>query len=164
MTAHTMRRADRARTEAFARRLAADAPYGMLVTASKDGVPYAVPVSPAIEGNAIYFHGARNVGRKLENIDANAHVSMVFVGPTEVDEPGFSVNYSSAIFEGRAVRLTDETERMHGFWVIASRWCPSQGPNVRADYMKAFAAGADVWRIDIENVSAKARGVEEDIG
>ena len=161
MTNRDMRRSDRARSEAFARRLAAEAPWGLLVTASPDGTPYAVPVSPVIEGNAIYFHGAKDTGRKLRNIDANPRVSMVFVGPSEVVEPEFSVNYASAVFEGRAVRLTDETERMHGFWLIASHWCPSQGPAVRADYMKTFGAAADVWRIDIEHVSAKSRGTPE---
>ena len=53
MTNRDMRRSDRARSEAFARRLAAEAPWGLLVTASPDGTPSAVPVSSGTEGNAL---------------------------------------------------------------------------------------------------------------
>lgn len=98
-----MRRPDRAASEDFARRTANEAPYGTLVTASASAEPYGTPVSPVIEDDKIYFHAAAGAGRKFENLTANPRCSMVFVSMTEPDEPAFSMNYRSAVFEGRAL-------------------------------------------------------------
>lgn len=118
---HPMRRPDRAASEDFARRTANEAPYGTLVTASASGEPYGTPVSPVIEDDKIYFHAAAGAGRKFENLTANPRCSMVFVSMTEPDEPAFSMNYRSAVFEGRATLVTDEIEKMHALWLIGAR-------------------------------------------
>ena len=110
---HPMRRPDRAASEDFARRTANEAPYGTLVTASASGEPYGTPVSPVIEDDKIYFHAAAGAGRKFENLTANPRCSMVFVSMTEPDEPAFSMNYRSAVFEGRATLVTDERALAH---------------------------------------------------
>ncbi len=89
-------------SETFARQVANDAPYGTLVTASATGEPYGVPVSPVIEGNVIWFHAAANVGRKFDNLTHNPRCAMVFVSDASPDEPAFSMNYRSAMFEGHA--------------------------------------------------------------
>ena len=123
---HPMRRPDRAASEDFARRTANEAPYGTLVTASASGEPYGTPVSPVIEDDKIYFHAAAGAGRKFENLTANPRCSMVFVSMTEPDEPAFSMNYRSAVFEGRATLVTDEIEKMHALWLIGARWAGSQ--------------------------------------
>lgn len=117
---HPMRRPDRAASEDFARRTANEAPYGTLVTASASGEPYGTPVSPVIEDDKIYFHAAAGAGRKFENLTANPRCSMVFVSMTEPDEPAFSMNYRSAVFEGRATLVTDEIEKMHALWLIGA--------------------------------------------
>lgn len=122
---HPMRRPDRAASEDFARRTANEAPYGTLVTASASGEPYGTPVSPVIEDDKIYFHAAAGAGRKFENLTANPRCSMVFVSMTEPDEPAFSMNYRSAVFEGRATLVTDEIEKMHALWLIGARWAGS---------------------------------------
>ncbi len=106
-TTHPMRRTDREASETFARQVANDAPYGTLVTASATGEPYGVPVSPVIEGNVIWFHAAANVGRKFDNLTHNPRCAMVFVSDASPDEPAFSMNYRSAMFEGHASIVTN---------------------------------------------------------
>ena len=41
--------------------------YGILATAGEDGLPYGVPLTYAVQGNRLYFHGAGH-GQKLKNI------------------------------------------------------------------------------------------------
>ena len=123
---HPMRRPDRAASEDFARRTANEAPYGTLVTASASGEPY---------DDKIYFHAAAGAGRKFENLTANPRCSMVFVSMTEPDEPAFSMNYRSAVFEGRATLVTDEIEKMHALWLIGARWAGSQPIAKRRAYI-----------------------------
>lgn len=118
---HPMRRPDRAASEDFARRTANEAPYGTLVTASASAEPYGTPVSPVIEDDKIYFHAAAGAGRKFENLTANPRCSMVFVSMTEPDEPAFSMNYRSAVFEG--ARRSSRTK---------SRRCTRSGSSARA--------------------------------
>ena len=156
-----MRRTDRERSSDFGRRVAAEAPYGVLSTVSPEGTPYSIPVSPVLDGDVLYFHGAAGVGRKRNNMLQNAKVSMLFVGQCDVAEPEFSVNYRSAIFEGRAQLVTDETERLHALWLIAARYCPSVAPERRSAYMNEAGSRVDIWRIDVERITAKSRGTSE---
>lgn len=154
---HPMRRPDRAASEDFARRTANEAPYGTLVTASASGEPYGTPVSPVIEDDKIYFHAAAGAGRKFENLTANPRCSMIFVSMTEPDEPSFSMNYRSAVFEGRATLVTDEIEKMHALWLIGARWAGSQPIAKRRAYIEGDMARCDVWRIDVNVISGKTR-------
>lgn len=156
-TTRPMRRNDRATDEAFARRVASEAPYGTLLTATPTGEPYGVPVSPVIEGDKIYFHGAAGAGRKFEALCANPRCAMVFVSMSAPDEPAFSMNYASALMEGRATLVTDEIEKMHALWLIGGRWAGSQPIAKRRAYIEGDMANCDVWRIDIESISGKSR-------
>ena len=52
-----MRRKDRELTEEEARAVLRRAEYGVLSLVTEDGAPYAVPMSYAAVGDAIYFHG-----------------------------------------------------------------------------------------------------------
>lgn len=154
---HAMRRTDRRQNEDSAREVASKAPYGTLVMASPQAEPYGVPVSPVIEDDKIYFHGAAGTGRKFECLCANPRCAMVFVSVSEPDEPAFSMNYCSAVFEGRATLVTDEIEKMHALWLIGARWTGSQSIAKRRAYIEADMGNCDVWRIDIDAVSGKMR-------
>lgn len=154
---HAMRRNDRRQNEDFARKVASEAPYGTLLTATPSGEPYGVPVSPVIEGNKIYFHGAAGAGRKFEALCANPRCAMVFVSMSAPDEPAFSMNYASALMEGRPTLVTDEIEKMHALWLIGGRWAGSQPIAKRRAYIEGDMAKCDVWRIDVEAISGKSR-------
>jgi nitroimidazol reductase NimA-like FMN-containing flavoprotein (pyridoxamine 5'-phosphate oxidase superfamily) len=82
---------------------------------------------------------------------------MVFVSMTEPDEPAFSMNYRSAVFEGRATLVTDEIEKMHALWLIGARWAGSQPIAKRRAYIEGDMARCDVWRIDVNVISGKTR-------
>lgn len=152
-----MRRRDREKTEAFARETAEAADWATLSTANEAGEPYGVAVSPVIEGNVIYFHGAKEAGRKFRNMEANPHVSLLFVSRAKVLSADFACDYRSAIFEGDVTRVSDPVERLHAFWKIAERYSGRESVDTRREYMERFAAAADIWRVDVKKISAKAR-------
>lgn len=152
-----MRRTDRETSEVFARHVAMDAPYGTLVTATNHGEPYGVPVSPVIEGNVIWFHAAADVGRKFEILSSNPRCAMLFVSESSPDEPAFSMNYRSAMFEGHATLVTDQVEKMHALWLICSRWASSESLEKRRKMMDAGIHQVNVWRIDVTHISGKMR-------
>lgn len=152
-----MRRTDRETSEVFARHVAMDAPYGTLVTATNHGEPYGVPVSPVIEGNVIWFHAAADVGRKFEILSGNPRCAMLFVSESSPDEPAFSMNYRSAMFEGHATLVTDQVEKMHALWLICSRWASSESLEKRRKMMDAGIHQVNVWRIDVTHISGKMR-------
>lgn len=154
---HPMRRTDRETSETFARQVANDAPYGTLVTASATGEPYGVPVSPVIEGNVIWFHAAANMGRKFDNLTHNPRCAMVFVSDASPDEPAFSMNYRSAMFEGHASIVTDQVEKMHALWLICAKWAGGESLEKRRKMMDAGIDQVNVWRIDVTHITGKTR-------
>lgn len=155
-TTHTLRRTDRAVSLEEARRFADLSPYATLVTATPDGLPYGVPVSPVIEGDVVWFHAARGVGRKYDNLTRNPRAALVFVAEAVPDEPAFSMNYKSAILEGVVTRVEDETERLHALWLISERWAGNAPLDARRR-MLAGSDAVDVWRLDVESFSGKSR-------
>ena len=84
--------------------------YGILSTICENGTPYGVPVSYVYSNNCIYFHCAKNVGLKLDNIGNNSNVCFTVVGKTELLPAKFSTKYESAIVFGQA-RLLKENEK-----------------------------------------------------
>jgi len=94
-----MRREDRATSREEALNLLERAVYGVLSTASKNGVPYGVPVHFCLVGDCVYFHCAVE-GRKIENLSQNKRVSFCVVGEVEVLPDSFSTRYESVIVDG----------------------------------------------------------------
>ena len=60
--------------------------YATLAMVTEEGKPYAIPVSPARVGDAVYIHSARE-GAKLDYLRSNPEVTMVFVGDVHVPDP-----------------------------------------------------------------------------
>ncbi|MGN1209389.1 MAG: pyridoxamine 5'-phosphate oxidase family protein [Duodenibacillus sp.] len=152
-----MRRTDRARDCAFAWQVAAHAPYGTLATVDETGQPYAVPVSAVVWNGALYFHGAAGVGKKTACLRLGGVVRMLFVSRWQSDEKAYSVDYASAVFVGRPTAVADPDERRKALEAIAKRYCPTSPDEKTAQYIAAAQHAVDVWRIDVDSVSAKAR-------
>lgn len=152
-----MRRKDRVRNDDFAWEVAARAPYATLVTVDEDGQPYGVPVSAAVWEGALYFHGAAGVGKKTACLRRGTVVQMLFVSRWQSDEADYSVDYASAVFVGRPAVVENPDEKEATLKAIARRYCPTSPDEKTAQYIAAAQHAVDVWRIDIESVTAKAR-------
>lgn len=99
---HMMRRKDKLLSQNEAIKVLEKGNYGVLATISEDGYPYGVPVSYVYMDGKIYFHCAKGVGHKLENIKNSARVCFTVVGNTQVIPEAFSTKYESIVAFGVA--------------------------------------------------------------
>jgi nitroimidazol reductase NimA-like FMN-containing flavoprotein (pyridoxamine 5'-phosphate oxidase superfamily) len=149
-----IRRADRALTAEQALEILRKGEYGILSTVSPDGQPYGVPVSFALDGQALYFHCAVE-GHKLDNLSANPRVSFCVVGATEVLPNQFATRYESAIVFGQAVELTGD-EKQTGLTVLLKKYS-ADFMEKGEHYIKSDIEKTRVFKIEIEALSGKAR-------
>lgn len=117
-----MRRADRLVGDKEAYDILEKGEYGILATVDQDNQPYGAPVSYAVAGNHIYFHGTSDGGYKYDNISHNSKVSLTVVGKTEVLPNEFATAYESVVAFGEASLVTDEAERLMAFREILKKY------------------------------------------
>jgi len=158
--------------------------FAVLTTIGENMIPYSVPVSPARVGDSLYLHSAPE-GRKIDNLEFNPAVTMVFVGDTRVPDPiqpeefealkaedqvatlmsnKFTTEFESAILTGNAVFVTSHEEKLRGLRAITEKYTPLNLPYFEAAAESGLARVV-VIRIDIETLTAKrkkfdANGVE----
>ena len=151
----SMRRTDRQQSEEFGRALLADSEYGVLSMATRDGIPYAIPISFALVENVIYLHGA-TTGTKISVIEENPRVTFTCVGTTRVLAREFSTEYESVIVVGTARVATDQEERIAAFTALAAKYAP----NFKAEamtYIEKMEKHTTAIVITVESITAKAK-------
>ena len=171
-----MRRKDREMNRDFGLMVIDKARYATLAMVTEEGKPYAIPVSPARVGDAVYIHSARE-GAKLDYLRSNPEVTMVFVGDVRVPDPitpgeyqeykaenkigmfastKFTTEYESAILRGRVTFVEHEEETMKGLRAISEKFTP-----LNMDYFEEAARSGihrvQVLRIDILELTAKRK-------
>lgn len=155
-TPRPMRRKDRQIPEAEARALLEKAEYGVLASASAEGLPYATPLSYVFLEGKIYFHCART-GQKVENISAMPDVCFCVVGATQpVYDGSFSTFYESALAFGRACLVENTQEKTAALRALCEKYLPEHMDKADDDIAQSFARTA-LWCINVEYVSGKAK-------
>ena len=84
-----MRRIKQQLDEREAWEILRSAKRGVLSVAGDDGYPYGVWLNPHIEGDRIYFHGAKE-GHKIDALRQDARVSFTVIDGGEKDEGGWA--------------------------------------------------------------------------
>ncbi len=152
---HEMRRKDREiggeRILDILRKL----PYGILSTVDSHGQPYGVPISYVYKNEAIYIHCGKE-GHKLDNLSQNPNVSFCVVGETNIIPDKFTTDYESVIVFGKAYELTGE-EKEEALLSLLYKYSPDFLEKGRL-YIKNAADKTTVIKIDIRNMTGKARG------
>ena len=100
MKPYPMRRARQALSDAACAAVLKRATSGVLALSEKDGTPYAVPLSFVDDGNALYFHCAKE-GRKLDVIAQNPRAAFCAVGRDDVRPEAFTTRYESVTVFGK---------------------------------------------------------------
>jgi hypothetical protein len=149
-----IRRKDRAITRQEAMKILERGEYGVLSTATPEGNPYGVPLNYCIRDEALYFHCALE-GHKLANLAANNRVSFCVVGRTEVLPEKFGTKYESVIVSGRAEEVFD-SEKQRALEGLVTKYS-SAFINEGLKYIEKLAHQTRVFRVNIENLSGKAR-------
>jgi nitroimidazol reductase NimA-like FMN-containing flavoprotein (pyridoxamine 5'-phosphate oxidase superfamily) len=155
MNYRPMRRSDRERSKDFAYEVIDSAPFGTLALAESEHGAYAVPLSFAREGDALYFHCAAE-GQKLDCLQNDNRVCASFVSYVRQPQDDFTTAFKSATVYGTAVELTTNEDKIHGLRVICRRYTPAWMSHFEESAEKSLAAVA-VWRIDIAHVTGKER-------
>lgn len=157
-----IRRAERARDEAWIRAFLHRAPFGSLATARGEQ-PYVVMRNFAYDeaAHTLYLHGALE-GRLIDTVRANARVCFCAgeMGrlTTAKRAIGFGVEFAGVVVFGRAVIVADPAEARHGLELLMAKYFPDLAPG--ADYEPIADADVEataVLRIEIESWSGKAR-------
>lgn len=151
-----IRRKDRMSTPEQAEELLTRGEHGMLSTVGADGYPYGIPVNYAYENGRIYFHCARGVGKKLENIQRNPKVCFTVVGTAQVVPAEFSTNYESTVVFGTAQEITELDEKKAALELLIRKYSPEFLETGR-QYIERSAAVTGVYVISVQHISGKAR-------
>lgn len=121
---------------------------------AKDDAPYIVPVSFGYDGNAIYFHTARE-GKKIDHIIANNAVCFEFehgvrLVPDESNPCKWTFSFQSVIGNGKVHELVAIREKIEGLNQIMEQYSgkewelgEKQLDNIR------------VWKITIVTIAGK---------
>ena len=120
----------------------------------KSNLPYIVPVSFGYDGDAVYFHTAKE-GKKIEYIEANNSVCFEFECGVRVfpDQDGpckWTFSFQSVIGYGKIYELTGQKEKAKGLKQIVAQYSDSEWS---IDERKL--GNLRVWKIAIENLTGK---------
>lgn len=150
-----MRRQDRKLDAAETEEILKNTTFGVLSTVGRDNRPYGTPLNYVYMHDRIYFHCASE-GQKLENIRSNRSVSFCVVGEAVPLGDQFAMKYRSAIVFGDACEV-DGDEKLEALLALVAKYSPDEYHEKGREYaVKAFDKTA-VIRIDIENITGKAR-------
>lgn len=151
---HNMRRADRQLTANEVENILLNGEYGILATVGVDGSPYGVPVSYAYAESTIYFHGAKDVGHKYENLLHNPKVSFTVVGDTKVLPEQFSTKYQSVIAFGTVKPAVDKRK---GLRLLIDKYSPDFIEKGEA-YIEHDLNTVGVYEMNVEHITGKGHG------
>lgn len=168
-----MRRKDREQDTNFGLNVIDNTNFGVM-TLKKNG--YSLPLTFSRDENILYFHCAMQ-GQKVDYIEDGDLVRIVFVSQSEtpreytpqsmrdiIKNGGntsgkiFTIEYKSAIVEGKIYNVEDEKEKIHSLKILCERLEP--------DMMEFFDHAIErslkvtkVYKIEIDEIEAKAKEV-----
>ena len=104
---------------------------GVVSMVDDAGAPYAVPVNLVREDNRVYFHSAM-AGKKADCMRKHPNVCVACVeSGAEIDQPGLTTRYASAILTGTAAEVTDAAEKVNALRLLAGRFSRLHRPHRR---------------------------------
>lgn len=150
-----MRRSNQRTDHEQARRILAEAEYGVLSTACDDGMPYGIPLNYALSGNNVYFHCAPE-GTKLDNIRRDSRACLTAVLRQRNLGNRLTTAYESAMAFGVVHVVSDEEERQTAFRLLAGKYAPSLPEEALAAYLVKYGPKAVILRMEVEYLTGKS--------
>lgn len=131
-------------------RVLRDCTHGVLAICG-DGVhPYAVPLSYAYDGKAIYFHSAKS-GHKLDEIAANPCASFCVVEKDDIVPEEYTSYYRSVIAFGAVSEIVGD-DAMAALRLLCEKYSPGLD---HADELSRCGGRVTMLRLDIDYISGK---------
>lgn len=110
---------------------------GVLALCGSDMMPYAVPLSHAVDSDRLIFHCAK-AGHKLDLMRENANASFCVIDQDEVHPERFTTYFRSVIVFGRIHIIEDEDERFEAAKIIGRRCNPDE-LELQSELSKGFS-------------------------
>ena len=148
-----MRRKDREKSRDFALAVVDKCAWSVMATVNPDGSPYCIPLSMAREGEWLYFHSAME-GHKIGNLKRDDRVCISCVGDVNAAPGEFSLDYESAVINGRASEVTGREEKIRALRLICLRHTPGNMAAFDETIERSLAVTA-VWKISVDEISGK---------
>ena len=124
-----------------------------------DGVPYAVPMAVARDGESLLLHGSV-ASRAMMHLAAGLPccVTVTHLDGLVLARSAFhsSMNYRSVMVFGSAAPVTDRAEKVRGLNVLTEHLLPGRLPDLRAATRKELNA-TTLLRLPLERFSVKTR-------
>ncbi|MBQ8829547.1 MAG: pyridoxamine 5'-phosphate oxidase family protein [Burkholderiaceae bacterium] len=156
-----LRRVERALDENASIDIIKHTDHAVLSTADATGVPYGVPITPVLVGNALYFHSTGEMGgRKADNMLMNSKVSVCFIGKAHTLPEVYSVDFASVIVSGKASEVTDNQEKILAMKELLKRHAPNNSKERNMIQAKIRYPLISVWKVKIESICGKARAAK----
>ena len=127
---------------------------GVLAVLGDERYPYAVPISYVYDGNALYFHCARN-GHKIDAIKACEKVSFCVIDRDDVVPQKYTTHFRSVIVFGRANIVENDDEMRTAIEKLAIKYTPTDSKTNRDVTIKKEYALLRIVRIDIDHLTGK---------
>lgn len=153
--AAAMRRKERREDEKFAFEVLDKADFAVLSMIDADGLPYCLPISAVRIGEKLYFHSAES-GRKSEAMLNDPNVCITAAVDVVSAEDKFTTYFKSVVVRGKAVKVTDDEEKITALKAICERFAPTNMPDF-PNAIKMSLSRTAIWRIDIENATGKQK-------
>ncbi len=128
--------------------------HGVLALLGDDGYPYAVPLSYAREGEALYFHCAK-AGHKLDALRRCGRASFCVVAQDDVVPEEYSTRYRSVIAFGRIWEVTDAWELLHAAELIGRRYSPEESQQRLSLEIESHRSALCILKFSIERLTGK---------
>ena len=140
-----MRRKDRELTAEQAWEVVDRCADGVVSMLDGTGAPYAVPVNIVREENRVYFHSAM-AGKKTDCMRAHPRVCVTCVeSGAEIDQPGLTTRYASAILTGTAAEVTETEEKVNALRLLCRKIPIRRGTSTTASAAPRY--GASPWML-----------------
>ena len=154
-----MRRKDREMSREFALAVMDKCEWTVVSFVTPEGEPYAVPVSAVRDGDALFFHTAKE-GRKIDCIAHSPAVHVVCVGDVERAKDKFTTGYECALADGVCREVTDDAEKLHALRLIAEKYTPEHLPAFESE-VAASLARTGGYAIDLTGITGKAKQLKK---
>ncbi|WP_294467129.1 pyridoxamine 5'-phosphate oxidase family protein [uncultured Anaerofustis sp.] len=149
-----MRRKDREMNEDFAFSVLDKAPFVTLSMVNEDK-PYSVPVSIARDNDILYFHCALE-GTKIDILNKNNNVTLTAVSKCKPRPIDFTLEYESAVVNGKAFSVTDEKEKIYALKLICEKYALSNMDNFENAINRSLHR-TNIIKIEIDDIYGKRK-------
>lgn len=173
-----MRRKDREMNKEFGLKIIDNSNYGVLsVIDENENIPYSLPLSIVRDGNSLYFHSAKS-GKKVELLEENKIVTVVFVGETKIPEnfskeeledmkddetkavqfisKVFTTEFESTIVKGKVKFVGEKEEKIKALKLICEKYTPTKMEYFHIA-IKTALDKTNVYKIDMREITSKRK-------